>query len=136
MKNKWAFIAAGLIIVAVAVVLIIMMSGDSKPAAYEIKDGELVITCSFGVSVPLNEITSLELTEDAPQIATKTNGAGIGSMQKGEYKLQDGSKARLYIDDEMPPFIRFVQGDTIFYLNSDSPEATQTLFDELSAAVG
>jgi len=136
MKNKWAIIAAGLIIVAVAVLVIMMMSKDSKPAAYEIKDDELVITCSFGVSVPLDQITSLELTEDAPQIATKTNGAGIGSMHKGEYQLQDGSKARLYIDDEMPPFIRFIQGDTVFYLNSDSQEATQALFDTLSDAVG
>jgi hypothetical protein len=135
MRNKWAVIAAGVIIVAVAIVVVIMMSTDSKPASYEIKDGELVITCSFGVSVPLEEITSLELTQDAPQVASKTNGAGIGSMQKGEYLLQDGSKARLYIDDEMPPFICFMQGDTVFYLNSDSPEATQALFDELAAAV-
>lgn len=136
MKNKWVIIAAGLIIVAVAVVIVMMMGTDSKPAVYEINNEELIITCSFGVSVPLEDITSLELTQDAPQIATKTNGAGIGSMQKGEYQLQDGSKARLYIDDEMPPFIRFMQGDTVFYLNSDSPEATQALFDELHAAIG
>ncbi len=136
MKNKWAIIVAGLIIVAVAVVIVMMMSTDSKPAVYEIKDEELIITCSFGVSVPLEDITSLELTKDGPQIATKTNGAGIGSMQKGEYLLTDGSKARLYIDDEMPPFIRFMQGDTVFYLNSDSKEATQALFDELQAAIG
>lgn len=31
---------------AVAVIVIIIMSTDSKPAVYEIKDKELIITCS------------------------------------------------------------------------------------------
>ena len=135
MRNKIAIIATVVIIVVVAILVGTMLITDSKPAAFEIKDGNLVITCAFGASVPLSEITSLELTDTAPDIKTKTNGAGIGSMQKGEYLLADGSKARLYVDTSASDFIRFVQGDTVFYINSDSAEATQSLFAELEAAV-
>lgn len=136
MSKKVSLIIAAVIIVIVAVVVGVMMLGDSKASTYEIKDGNLVITSSFGTSVPLADITLLELTDTAPDIKTKTNGSGIGSMYKGEFLLTDGSAARLYIDAKMPPFIRFVQGDTVFYLNSDSAEATQSLFAELEAAVG
>ncbi len=136
MSKKASLIIAAVIIIVVAVVVGVMMLGDSKASTYEIKDGNLVITGSFGTSVPLSEITSLALTDTAPDIKTKTNGAGLGSMYKGEFLLTDGSKARLYIDAKQPPFIRFVQGDTVFYLNSDSAEATQSFYAELEAAVG
>ncbi len=135
MKNKWA-IAAGIVIVAgVFIAVALMMSRDSKSAEYGIQDGQLVITCAFGVSVPLDEIENLTLTNAAPDIASKTNGAGIGTMQKGEYLLTDGSKARLYADTSLSPFIRFTQGDTVYYLNADSAEATETLYDEIAAAL-
>ncbi len=135
MSRKVSLIITAIIVVVVAVVVGTMMTADSKAATFELKDGNLVITCSFGTSVPINEISSLELTDTAPDIKTRTNGAGIGSMQKGEYLLADGSKARLYVDTSASLFIRFVHSDTVFYINSDSAEATQSLFAELEAAV-
>jgi len=135
MKNKWAIVAAIIITIAVIVTVALMMNRDSKPAMYQIEDGQLVITCSFGVSVPLDEIQGLLVTDAAPGIETKINGAGIGSMHKGEYRLTDGSYARLYIDSSVPLFIRFSQGDTIYYLNAESAEATQALYDELLLAL-
>jgi hypothetical protein len=136
MKSKWAVAAAVIIAIAVIIAVALMMNRDGKPAEYRIEDERLVISCSFGVSVPLEEICALEITETAPGIGAKTNGASIGSMHKGEYKLADGSAARLYIDDSIPLFIRFTQGDTVFYLNSDTVETTQALFDQLREALG
>lgn len=135
MKNKWAIAAGMIIAAAVIVAVILMMSRDSQSAQYRIEDNQLVINCSFGVSVPLDEIDGLTLTNAAPEIETKTNGAGIGTMYKGEYKLTDGSDARLFIDASVPPFICFTQGDTVFYLNTESSEATQALYDEIQTAL-
>ena len=134
--KKWAIAATIIIAIAVIVTIALMMNRDSQSAEYRIEDSQLVISCSFGVSVPLDEIEGLTLTEAAPEIETKTNGAGIGSMHKGEYRLTDDNPARLYIDTSTPPFIRFTQGDTVFYLNAESPEATQALYDEILAALG
>ncbi len=135
-RNKIAIIATAVIIVAVGIGVAIMMSSSSQPATYELKDGNLVIGGMFGTSVPLADITSLELTDSAPDIKTRTNGASLGSMHKGEYLLSDDSKARLYIDAKTPPFIRFIQNETVFYINLDSAETTQSFFAELEAAVG
>ena len=136
MKNKWAVIAAIIITIAVIIIVALMLNRDSQPAVYSIEDGQLVITCSFGVSVPLDEIVGLKITKTAPGIATKTNGAGIGSIHKGEYRLTDGSAARLYIDSSIPLFIRFTQDGTVFYLNAETAEATQALYDELREVLG
>jgi hypothetical protein len=136
MKNKWAIAATIIITIAVIITVAFMMNRDSQSAEYQFEDGKLTISCSFGVSVPLDEIEGLTLTETAPQIETKTNGAGIGSMQKGEYRLSDGSDARLYIDTSVPLFISFLQGNTVYYLNAESIDATQILYDKIATALG
>ena len=136
MKSKWAIAAAAIITIAVIVTVALMMNRDSQPAEYRIEDGQLAISCSFGISIPVEDIQGLTLTEVAPDVETKTNGAGIGSMHKGEYRLTDGSAARLYIDTNVPLFIRFTQGDTVFFLNAENPEATQALYNEITAAMG
>jgi hypothetical protein len=130
MKLK-IFIGAAIVVAAAAAVFIMMM-GDSKPSPFEVSSGDLVIGGSFGVTVPLADITDLDLTDVPPEIKTKTNGAGLGSMYKGEFVLMDGKKARLYIDASQPPFIIFRDGDTVFYLNSGTPEETQALYQKLS----
>jgi hypothetical protein len=136
MKSKRAVIAAFVITLAVIAVVAFLMNRDSKPAEYRIGDGKLTISCTFGVAVPLSEISAPELTETAPEVRSKTNGSGIGTVSKGEFLLSDGSAARLYIDSAVPPFIRFTQGGRVFYINAGTAETTQALYDELLAALG
>ena len=136
MKNKGALIAGAVIIAAAAIAVALMMTNDSKDAQFSVDDSALNITCSFGVTVPLDEIESLELTQDVPQVASKDNGAGLGSMQKGQYTLEGGVKARLYIDEEAPVFIRFSHGGEVYYLSAESEDATRALFEQLIAAAG
>ncbi len=128
------------IIVVLAVIAVVAFVGfimlrDSKSAQFEITDDVLSIDCAFGVDVPLGDIENLELVTSLPSVATKTNGAGIGSMQKGEYALTDGRQARLYLDEEQPMFITFTSDGTVFFLNAATTADTQTLFDALQNAV-
>jgi hypothetical protein len=128
-------VALGLVIfAAVAAGIVFMMTKDSKPPVYEIEDTNLVISCSFGTSVPVKEISELALVESPPQIATKTNGLGLGSIYKGSFKLSDSRAARLFIDTKIPLFIVFKYADTVFYINDTTAEQTKALFDKLSQA--
>ena len=136
MRNKWAIIAGVVFTAAVIVVVALMMTNDSKDAQFSVDDSALNITCSFGVTVPLDEIKNPELTQDVSQIKNKDNGAGIGSMQKGQYTLEGGVKGRLYVDTEAPVFIRFSRGGEVFYLSAETEDATRALFEQLKAAIG
>lgn len=130
---KTALIA--LVFLAIAgIAVVIMMLGDSKPSTFEIEDNMLVIGSSFGVSVPLLEISNIELTESIPKTTYKTNGLGLGSIKKGEFKMEGIEKAQLYIDESVPAFIRFIHADTVFYINMATPEETRQLYQTLMAA--
>lgn len=131
---KIKFIFAAIVVIIVGASVFMMMNRDSKSSTYEITQDNLIIGGSFGVSVPIKEITALELTKIKPEIALKTNGSGLGDVYKGEFKLTDGSKARLYIDAGILQFIKFVYNDTIFYINAESAEKTQVLFEQLTNA--
>lgn len=133
MKVKFIFAATVIIVIGIAV--FVMMNRDSKSSTYEITQDNLIIGGSFGVSVPIKEITALELTKIKPEILAKTNGSGLGDVYKGEFKLNDGSKARLYIDVSILQFIKFVHKDTIFYINAESAEKTVALFEQLAAVI-
>lgn len=135
MKNKILIPIVLVLVVAFVVFIGTMMARDSKAAKFEITEDALSIQCSFGVDVPLSEIENLSTTDTLPAVGTKTNGAGIGSMQKGQYNLKDGRKARLYLDKTQPLFITFTQGDTVFFLNTDTQEDSQALFEQLQKAV-
>jgi hypothetical protein len=132
MNKKIVLITLAAIAVIVCLVAV-MLVRDSKPPVYNLSGGILDIKCSFGVSVPAAEITGLELTENAPEIKTKTNGADVGSVLKGEFLLEDGSKARLYVDAQSSPFIRFTWDGWIFYINAATREETEALYKNIEA---
>lgn len=129
---KWKLLLAAGIIIIVAVMLVFMFTQGSKPSGVEIKDGQLSIGGLFGATVPLSDIDSLQLTEIPPDIVTRTNGSGIGTDYKGEFLLIDDVKARLYIDSSKPPFIVFYVGETVFYINLDTSEQTESLYQQLT----
>jgi hypothetical protein len=133
MKQR-VIIAAAVVVVAAAAVFI-MMSRDSKPSTFVVSGGNLEIKGSFGTTLPIDGISSLELKDSIPAVTSKDNGSGLGSKCKGSFTLEGGIKARLYADTSKPPFVYFVQDGIAYYLNSDTQQKTQELFDQLKAIV-
>jgi len=133
MKQKYT-VAAVLIVVIAAVVLLFMLK-DSKPSTFELEDGNLVIGGSFGVTVPVTEISGLTLTETAPVITYKKNGSGVGTVYKGEFRLEGDVPARIYADTAKPPFVTFTHDGTAFYLNLATADETQALYQRILDAM-
>ncbi len=129
--NKKYLLLTVIIAVVVVVFVSFMLVKDSQAAEYDIQDGTLIIDTAFGVDVPVSQMKNLALTNDAPVVLTRTNGAGVGSVNKGEFLLEGDVKARIYADVEKPPFIKFTYDGTVFYLNADTAEETEALFGQL-----
>ena len=136
MINKWQLITVAVVLAVAATFVILLVAGTNKNPEYNMDDGMLTISCQFGTSVQLDTISELTLTPDSPQIKTRTNGASLGGKHRGEYTLSDGKKAKLYIDETAPLFIRFSSGDTVYYLSADLEDATRALYDQMQAAIG
>jgi len=136
MNKKTQAIVGAVILAGCALFAILLITGTNKNPEYSIEGGSLVISSQFGTSVQLNTISNLSLTDQFPEIKTRTNGASIGGKHRGEYTLSGGEKARLYIDESAPAFIRFSSEDTVYYLSADSKEDTQALYDQLLSVSG
>lgn len=132
---KYRMILAGIIITVVAVVMIITMNAVGKANTFAVTSDKLEIGGAFGTTVSLARITNLDIKATMPAVGMKTNGSGMGAAYKGEFNLQDGTKARLYVDASKPPFITFKQEDVSFFLNLDTPEKTQELYNQLKEAI-
>lgn len=133
MKIKLLLGAA--LVVIIALFVIVMITKDSKSSVIEMNGGNLVISGSFGTTVPLDAITGLDQVNIPPQIAKKTNGLGIGTIYKGEFQLTDEKKARLYIDTANPPFIVFYYDDVVFYINLETSDETNALYEKITEEV-
>jgi hypothetical protein len=134
MINKWQAIIVAIVLAAAAGFIIFLIAGTNKNPEYSVTDGTLTISSQFGTSVKLNTISNLSLTPDAPEIKTRTNGASIGGKHRGDYVLSSGEKAKLYIDEAAPQFIRFSSDGTVYYLSADSEDATRALYEQLQNA--
>ena len=132
---KIKFLLAIVLVLVIAAAVFWMISRDQQPAGFLLEGGDLQIQGSFGITVPLDEISGLEIKNEIPAIGTKTNGSGLGSHYKGEFTFTDGTKARLYADSSMPPFVSFMHSGTVYYINSETPEKTQELYDRLKAVI-
>jgi hypothetical protein len=122
--------------VAITVFVAFLLLKDSKPSAVEIKDGNLIISGSFGLTVPISGISDLKMTESPPKITSRTNGSGIGTVYKGEFRLEGNIKARIYADASKPPFMTFYYDGTVFYINLGTAEELQALYGQLADALG
>jgi hypothetical protein len=132
MRQK--FIIAAALMIVISVVVVFMLLRDSKPSSFAVNDGNLIIGGAFGVTVPVAGIANPNITESPPKIASRTNGSGVGTVYKGEFRLEGNLNARIYADASKPPFIKFSYDNTIFYINLGTAEETQALYRQLTDA--
>jgi hypothetical protein len=108
-----------------------LMSQSSKPAEFTISDGNLKISGLYGETIRIADMKSLSLLNDMPEILTRTNGSGLGTMLKGNFELKDYGAAKLFVDTSKLRFIIFQTDSAIFIINRETPALTENLFNQL-----
>ena len=134
-SDKLAAILGTAIGAVVLTAIIISFSVNSKPPVYTLKNGSLIISTAFGQTVRLSDIQSVALKNDVPDIGTKLNGLGLGSILKGRFSTGAGD-AMLYVDTSKPPFIYIKTANETIILNDSTKAKTQNLYSELRADTG
>ena len=80
-------------------------------------------------------IVSISLVDRLPLLIYKTNGGGLGRIQKGYYTIKkDGERsenATLYIRNRNASAIEIRTVKGLIYINKNNNEQTQELFDEI-----
>jgi hypothetical protein len=84
-------------------------------------------------TVPYSSMRSVTLEETVPRIRLKTNGSGIGNIKRGNFLVDGWGASRLFINQDVPPFVVIQTADSHVVVNFTDPERTKRLYAELKA---
>jgi len=131
-KNKSGYLLSVLIIlISLAFPTLLILSGS--------RDTEITSTISdfrikgmYGLTIKYSEIKQLDTISRLPGIKLRTNGYALGISYKGNFRLRNEEKAKLFIKNGIPPYI-FIKTDKLnIYLNFKNPGNTVALFNTLT----
>ncbi|WP_157868411.1 PH domain-containing protein [Flavobacterium indicum] len=71
----------------------------------EINDNLVRIKGDYGIDIRTNEIKSIELVNELPEISIKTNGFALQTIRKGNFKTKNGENVNLFINSVEQPII-------------------------------
>ena len=122
---------------AIVTVVGVLVAWNALPAGVELQSGQVTISGAYGTSFKYADVEQVQLLEELPEISLRTNGISLGPINKGHFKLEDGSSVLLFLRNAKPPFIQitFNSGQKPIIINSADSESTKKLFQELSAQV-
>lgn len=127
------------VVVAIIVGLLLALFGfiasmivkEMQPIAISLEPQSLLISGSYGQTVPFADIQEIQLVETLPEIHRRTNGSATGYVLRGHFLMAEVGPVMLYLDREKPPFIYLETLDQKIYLSSATPELTRELFKTL-----
>ena len=101
-----------------------------RPSRITVGEENVKISGMYGRDIPASDIVSVDLLDELPPIAQRTNGSDTGNQAKGHFKLKNGEKCLLFIHKEAP-YIQLRTTNELYYLNLSEKEKTVELFETL-----
>ena len=120
------------------VLFIILAFVKEKIIVYE--DGIKIKDLMYPLTIPNDAIVSINMIDRLPILKYRTNGTGIGTIQKGYFTVKNSSlehseNATLYIRNKNASAIEIRTINGLVYINQKNDELTQYLFDEMKDTV-
>lgn len=122
----------GIILAVTLVGVAIIFYFALQPTGVTVTDESIEIAGMYGDTYEFAKMEHVQLIEELPAIAMRTNGSAVGSKLKGHFKFENGDKAKLFVDRNVPPFIQFIDDGKIVIFNLQTAEQTQALYEKLT----
>lgn len=128
-------IASSIITIIAAVIIgtafMLIRSELSSPTLTIASDQQVHIEYPmYSFDFNLTEIEQLDLVDQIPT-GMRINGEGTKDHLRGQFRLQDLGKSRLYVYKNQPPYIKIKLKETYIFFNEKEPRATKQLFEQL-----
>jgi len=96
------------IMLILSIGVILMMYVFQTAPKVEIYNNQLQISGIYGENIEIQNINEVYLLKSLPPISYKTNGVAMSHIKKGWFKLKDGRKVKLFINEMSGPFIEII----------------------------
>ena len=121
--------------IATIAFVVVTLSASNKPSVIDIQDDMLHIAGMYGRDIPVNDIVTMEVLDEMPVMAMRTNGSSFKNKNKGHFLTTDDEKCMLFVTYNGGPYIELRTADELIYLNRETPEETAKLIDELKVCM-
>lgn len=128
-KKKYSKLTGVIVGVSMAFVVVILLLA-SKPTKIEVGEETVSISGMYGRDISLSEIVSVELLEEMPSVAIRTNGSSTGKYNKGHFRLKNGESCMMFIRNKAP-YIELRTTDNLYYINGDTEEETIEILSKI-----
>ena len=126
------------IVLGIVVLFVILAFIKEKIFVYE--DGIKIKDLMYPLTIPNDTIVSINMIDRLPILKYRTNGTGMGAIQKGYFTVKNSfqehsENATLYIRNKNASAIEIRTVNGLVYINQKNDELTQCLFDEMKSTV-
>ena len=101
------------------------------PAKISADAERLVISGSYGLTIPFEEIDRVELIDKKPEIWEQANGIGIGVFCRGHYETEMGAVMLFLSSGKGPCLVVYSQNQKPIIINRRNPAETERLYAAL-----
>ena len=121
-----------IISIALFILTIIFLTQCVSAPKISITDEEIRISGWYGERVRADDVKEIKLLNQMPRIQMRTNGIGLGNIQRGYFRLENIGRAKLFLESRNAPFILIEKnnGRKIF-LNRSNREQTENYYQKL-----
>ncbi|NLT95247.1 MAG: DUF3784 domain-containing protein [Clostridia bacterium] len=85
----------------------------------------------YGRKVKWEEIEKVTLEDELPKIEARTNGASIGEIHKGNFRLEGKKRAVLFVVSNHPPYIFIERKQGLIIINDKDQEVTMEFYNRI-----
>jgi hypothetical protein len=126
-------IAAFLVLVFLGVGILLYKS--NQPIIYNISEDNIQIVSLYGETINFSDINNFYISDQIPDITSRTNGSAVGNMLKGYFKVDQIGNAKLFINTQVPSFIFIETDNKTIILNGQDEASTRELFTKLEKMI-
>ena len=105
-----------------------------QPSAITVDATSLMISGSYGQTIPVTEIQEVATIDTLPVIEMRTNGSAIGDRLRGHFRMQGIGQVMLYLKYGSPPYISIKTASQQIFLNLETAGQTQDLYIQIEKA--
>ena len=126
------YVFAAIILLGLILPIVLIISGR-KETTLEFSDSAFTINGMYGLTVDYSKIITVDTIGTLPRIKVRTNGFALGNSLKGNFRLYDQTKVKLFVEAGIPPYIHIKTDETELYLNFNDPSRTIELYRKITA---
>lgn len=136
MRNAYNTKSSKIILWISAIIIVFIFVGiirTGQPATITVENETLNIEGTYGVKIPLKEITKAEITESIPKAIIRTNGLSFLKYHKGHFKMEQYGRSLLYLHSGKPPYLVLsTQKNGTIIINRSTREEIEALYEGIN----